>query len=1022
MINGFITLKRILVALVFIVVSTMVYLNHNIKPISIKVLNHILSDYRITVINLDSQWVSINQLKIPRLILQIEDSYVAVQGFELTLTDTLAVLQKQSLYTEDIVKLQSKEVYIDLGASFFDRQQSSQSSARWQDIFKRIPQVKLEKIQIRLPAQADTRAAMRPSLLIDSFSISEQGEVSSKWLFNQNELFSLTAQITEQQLSLETELDLTQSIKGLNALSNYLTDSVSTLNQLNKPLNDSSVLVELQQQLAQTITTVNDLPVNIKGQWHSSTTINLLSTELYSNNHFKNFSLLWPELPDIPIVLPESFQIVLEIKQHKMPVSLSGETATRYGAKITIDELQQQISINKAQLQQLTQRYLSKEQSFKVKKLVTELTPPSHNVTQSELAKILDFTLVLPQKSTIWYEISNDDNAAPAALFTPQVIVKVAGLNLEHKIVFADLKANLSGEIRFDHVSKLNAQNQLDLLPLIQFIEAPNQTRLNRLQLEQFNLGLSTHFERRYLAEHNQFEHQLTINPGSTLTIIDLQLSQSYLANANQEVQQQFNAKEITFSFDQRSKVSFTNTGFNTLISPFNVDFRQIEAINTVKSSQLKATQQTLRIDHLQHAWQSAISLDSSTLNKIVDSGLITDVSAQIVSQAKDIKLTKTQNNYRKQTLLNLNDIVLEQSVTATNGVIHSTDQWQVNNIEASSQHFIQPSSKSVAGQWKMSTDISSFLPTLAKNQSVPPELIIDGHLAIESSFSFSEVNGNQQFELIAQPQITHVQLEFNDSFIQNAQLQTQCKFNWNHHHSKTLSISKLECPETLINIAKGRAGLLFNDLTITSDIKLGMDDSKPLNSWLQKLTGLSDSDVKMTLQGETLDGQFLIPEFVLKLHEKSHGYLLLQKLSVAELLAQLPPLGVYANGLFDGVLPVEFIDKQFTISGGQLAARAPGGKINVPNNEAIEQLKQTQPYLELVFDALAPLNYQQLSGNLDMQANGDAQIDITIKGKSPNVERPIELHYQHQENLIQLYRSTQIGNQLQSNIEQSVQ
>ena len=55
------------------------------------------------------------------------------------------------------------------------------------------------------------------------------------------------------------------------------------------------------------------------------------------------------------------------------------------------------------------------------------------------------------------------------------------------------------------------------------------------------------------------------------------------------------------------------------------------------------------------------------------------------------------------------------------------------------------------------------------------------------------------------------------------------------------------------------------------------------------------------------------------------------------------------------------------------------------------------------------------------MQNNGDAQFNIAVKGKSRDIERPIHLNYAHEENLIQLYRSTQIGNQLQSNIEKSV-
>ncbi|UJF20543.1 YdbH domain-containing protein [Shewanella sp. OMA3-2] len=284
-----------------------------------------------------------------------------------------------------------------------------------------------------------------------------------------------------------------------------------------------------------------------------------------------------------------------------------------------------------------------------------------------------------------------------------------------------------------------------------------------------------------------------------------------------------------------------------------------------------------------------------------------------------------------------------------------------------------------------------------------------------------SEQDGIQYFEMLIQPQLIDLNLDYIDYYISDSSVNTQCQFNWQQSIEDSISTSQLTCPETNINIAKGRAGLLFSNLKLQANIALNMDLAKPLKNWLQKLTGLSETDIKMTLRGDALEGQFFVPEFVFKLHDKSHGYLLLQGLSLEQLLEQQPQVGVYADGYFDGVLPAEFINGELTISGGHIAARQPGGLIEVENNEAVEQLKQSQPYLKLVFDALEHLNYQQLSGKFAMRSNGDAQINVAIKGKSRDIARPIHLNYTHEENLIQLYRSTQIGNQLQSNIEKSV-
>ncbi|AZG73657.1 hypothetical protein EGC82_13320 [Shewanella livingstonensis] len=100
----------------------------------------------------------------------------------------------------------------------------------------------------------------------------------------------------------------------------------------------------------------------------------------------------------------------------------------------------------------------------------------------------------------------------------------------------------------------------------------------------------------------------------------------------------------------------------------------------------------------------------------------------------------------------------------------------------------------------------------------------------------------------------------------------------------------------------------------------------------------------------------------------------------------------------------------------------SPEGLIEVAGNPAIDQLELSQPYLGLVFTALEHLNYSELSSSFDMTTNGDAVINLSVKGNSRGIERPVHLNYTHQENLMQLYKSTQIGVQLQNKIEAKVQ
>ena len=85
-----------------------------------------------------------------------------------------------------------------------------------------------------------------------------------------------------------------------------------------------------------------------------------------------------------------------------------------------------------------------------------------------------------------------------------------------------------------------------------------------------------------------------------------------------------------------------------------------------------------------------------------------------------------------------------------------------------------------------------------------------------------------------------------------------------------------------------------------------------------------------MTAKGKVLSGQFLLPEFNLKLQDKSHAYSAAAGHESGRGSAHSTAIGVYADGIFDGVLPVDLINGKVSITGGQLAARAPGGLIAI--------------------------------------------------------------------------------------------
>ncbi|WP_434931733.1 YdbH domain-containing protein [Shewanella sp. HL-SH5] len=1050
MIKGIFTVKRILLLLLLMIIGATWYVSQNIHPISIKVLNKLLSPYDIQVLNLDTQLVSINQLRIPRLILQIEDSYISIQGFELTLTDTLAIAKKQQLDPSDIVKLSSKSVYVDLGASFFNRQtqQQTESSAAWQLVFNHIPDIDLGETIIRLPALPAAGPELttangvvthfRHSLKMDTFTLNPQGALSTLWRFDDNELFNVNAQIMPTQLHLSTKLNLKQSQLGLNALSDYLTAAITSLKAKRSEQETYGMIVGIQQQLATVLAPLKQYQIDIDGNWHADTQINLTNNEIYSVNHFIALKVESQKFEHLAFNVPDDFKIEVDVKQQPVPAGINQGAQNIFAAKIDIAPFEQQISFNQLQLSQLLKQLFADNIASQLNAFIDGLKVDSRDATSQ-----IGLLVSVPKPSLLWLplaaletnEHSNNNTSAvvPVSFFTPEIIASVSGGIIDNTFRLTDVQVNDLGEIHIAPSVELDITQAVDMVKLFApLTEFPLALTLpfNEFTLSKARVTFEAEFE-RLLNKHNNSE-QHTLNKDFTDKLIimpssQILMSQLYVNKNNSALEstiaqtssQSFTSTEMSIQFHQQSKFEST-TGYTQLtLAPLQLELQKVNAV-AIDSIGKK---QSLSAKSAQFDWlpSTHFTWQVNTTNSLIDQFLAQSSQYQISSQLDHIKLSQTLPKQRKQALLNLGHVSLKQQTSVDKGLIQSQEQWQFDNINATSKHFFQPKSQSLAGQWLLETDISQALPTIGKNQPIAPGLNIAGRVKVASSYSMREQDGIQYFEMLIQPQLTDLNLDYIDYYISDSWINTQCQFNWQQHIEDSISTSQLICPETNINIAKGRAGLLFSNLNLQANIELNMDPTKPLNNWLQKLTGLSETDIKMTLRGDALGGQFLVPEFVFKLHDKSHGYLLLQGLSLKQLLEQQPQVGVHADGIFDGVLPAEFINGELTITGGHIAARQPGGLIKVDNNEAIEQLKQSQPYLNLVFGALEHLNYQQLSGKVAMHSNGDAQINVAIKGKSLDIARPIHLNYTHEENLIQLYRSTQIGNQLQSNIEKSV-
>ncbi|WP_413495134.1 YdbH domain-containing protein [Shewanella baltica] len=585
-------------------------------------------------------------------------------------------------------------------------------------------------------------------------------------------------------------------------------------------------------------------------------------------------------------------------------------------------------------------------------------------------------------------------------------------------------------------------------------ISAGTQTQQNAGDTLQFTVG---ELKQLSAQDNNTAKHadvslgSITINALAPLTIRSQRNSNtsSSISSAQTSVPASDTANQFTLALPPLTlaleQLHFSQTTQTVVTETAVVETKKAEttAVETKvteasadKSTNTSITTKTdMSAGSFSIAFQKAMSFEfKPEVEAPLDSLLAATWQNQLAWQASQLNIEKqlsSKGRSRKETVLKLDKLTLAQSLNWKNNTLFGDEHWQVGTVELQSQHKLNLATVSkplvLTGQWVVDTSMTEALSLLNQTQPLPAELNVTGHNQLQAQFNLTQQRDQTQFAMQITQSMTELEGFYKDTTFEGGKLQAQCEFTWGQSHKKQQdkgyfsSLSKLNCPQTLMTFNLFDPGFPLTDIEVEADIALGKDAEKLPDNWIQQLTGLSDTDVSMTAKGKVLSGQFLLPEFNLKLQDKSHAYLLLQAMSLEEVLRIQPQIGVYADGIFDGVLPVDLVNGKVSITGGQLAARAPGGLIAISGNPAVEQMRQSQPYLDFVFSTLEHLQYSQLSSSFDMDQAGDAKLLVEVKGRSQGVERPIHLNYSHEENMLQLFRSLQIGNDLQDRIEKSV-
>lgn len=982
--------------------------------------------------------------------------------------------------TQKITQISTGDIEVELGQSLFLPNRNAideQGPALALDI-KSLPLIDIGKTSLILKAHhLDTQNDLPAyRLVMDKLSLNGAGEINSEFSHAGESIAKLKATLAAQQWQLASQIALAPLLTSLHQISLRQTqDSVlSPLTKLDKEW--QALAIDLQGQL------VSDSRITLtSGELISQH--QLIDPKLTFNQLAALELAPKPELVSKPKLAFKiaGHLAELDLSLEPFTLALTPNAAQQQRLMQLLDEtlakpLTQPPSNSAAKP---ASEQAPDQTASQIAQLLSGLKSTDAPVGIAlTLSEALHYPLTQIQQDAQSQPLKNE----PLSFKLSRIELKTLGSKLDTQIDLANVEVVKSAEtLSFKTDWRLNAKqtsslqlselwantpqdlswnssqlitagklsfNQMPSSTDWQFITTPigaaTQTQQNAGDTLQFTVG---ELKQLSAQDNNAAKHadvslgSITINALAPLTVSSQRNSNtsSSISSAQTSVPASDTANQLTLALPPLTlaleQLHFSQTTQTVVTETAVVETKVTEASADKSTNTSITTKTDMSAGSFSIAFQKAMSFEfKPEVEAPLDSLLAATWQNQLEWQANQLNIEKqlsSKGRSRKETVLKLDKLTLAQSLNWKNNTLFGDEHWQVGTVELQSQHKLNLATASkplvLTGQWVVDTSMTEALSLLNQTQPLPAELNVTGHNQLQAQFNLTQQRDQTQFAMQITQSMTELEGFYKDTTFEGGKLQAQCEFTWGQSHKKPQdkgyfsSLSKFNCPQTLMTFNLFDPGFPLTDIEVEADIALGKDAEKLPDNWIQQLTGLSDTDVSMTAKGKVLSGQFLLPEFNLKLQDKSHAYLLLQAMSLEEVLRIQPQIGVYADGIFDGVLPVDLINGKVSITGGQLAARAPGGLIAISGNPAVEQMRQSQPYLDFVFSTLEHLQYSQLSSSFDMDQAGDAKLLVEVKGRSQGVERPIHLNYSHEENMLQLFRSLQIGNDLQDRIEKSV-
>lgn len=201
------------------------------------------------------------------------------------------------------------------------------------------------------------------------------------------------------------------------------------------------------------------------------------------------------------------------------------------------------------------------------------------------------------------------------------------------------------------------------------------------------------------------------------------------------------------------------------------------------------------------------------------------------------------------------------------------------------------------------------------------------------------------------------------------------------------------------------------------SSVRLTGDYAAPVSRWRNGRLDVQQARARF------LEGTLRIPPGTYDLSGDTGTVPIeLQQISLGQLLQVYPAEGLSGSGLLSGRIPLAIDGDGVEVTGGQISAIDPGGRVQLPADKLQAMLGGSQA-MDLVVQALQNFHYSVLRSTIDYDEQGTLTLGLRLEGRSPALQggQPVILNVNLEEDIPALLTSLQLSGRVNEAVTERV-